>query len=162
MKKILGLFIALSVLTSSFASGIASSPASSKPLPLNASELMIPIGKDGKKISLLDLSQIRLKEFEKLSGHKMNFGEKIKFRIAQNQLAKSINQDNTVNVKKMNSLKHSKKSSDKKRQYSRTWLILLILALVCALLALIIPFFGILSIIFGVGFLLFFVLWLIE
>ena len=162
MKKILGLFIALSVLTSSFASGIASSPGSSKLSPLNASELMIPIGKDGKKISLLDLSQIRLKEFEKLSGHKMNFGEKIKFRIAQNQLAKSINQDNTVNVKKMNSLKPSKRATERSKKYLRTWLVLLLIAVVCVLLALIIPFFGILSIIFGLGALLFFILWVLE
>lgn len=162
MKQILGLFIALSVLTASFASGIAPSPASSKPAHLNASELFIPIGKDGKKISLLDFSQIRVKEYEKLSGQKMNFAEKIKFRVVQNQLAKSINNDNTLNLKKLNGLKHSKKSSDKRRQYSRTWLVLLILALVCALLALILPFFGILSLIFGIGFLLFFILWLIE
>lgn len=104
MKKILVLFIALAIFTTSFASGNSSVLPSKKPAKLNAAEVFIPIGKDGQKISLLDLSQMRVKELEILTGQKMKFKEKVGFRLAQNQLAKSISADGTINNKKMNKL----------------------------------------------------------
>jgi hypothetical protein len=162
MKQLFALFVALSLCTSTFASGSASVLPSSKPAPLNAAELFLPIGKEGMKISLLELSQIRVKDFEKISGRKLTFADKVKFRIGQSQLAKKINYDNTLNVKKLSSLKPSKKATERSRKYLRTCLILLLAAIVLALLALLIPFFGILSIVAGIGALIFFIMWIIE
>ena len=66
---------------------------------LKADEVYVPIGKTGQLISMADLSQINLKDFEKLSGQKMKFSEKITFKIGQRQLRKSINPDGTFNRK---------------------------------------------------------------
>jgi hypothetical protein len=95
MKKILALFVALSILTSSFASVIPTEA------PKKASEIFVPIGKTGKQISLLDLSQISLKDFEVVSGQKLKFAEKISFKLAQKQIRNSINSDGTLNNKKL-------------------------------------------------------------
>jgi len=66
---------------------------------LKADEVYVPVGKTGQLISLADLSQIKLKDFEKLSGQKMKFSEKITFKIGHRQLRKSINRDGTFNRK---------------------------------------------------------------
>lgn len=58
-----------------------------------ASEIFLPVGKTGKNISLLDISQIKIKDYEKLSGEKMNFFQRIGFKITQGQLRKSINKN---------------------------------------------------------------------
>jgi uncharacterized membrane protein YqaE (UPF0057 family) len=97
MKKILFLGVAFFILTASF----ASTEVTKKPA-VKASEVLIPIGKDGQKISLLDLSRIKAKELESLTGQKMKLGDKIGFKIAQRQLKKSINPDGTINNKKLN------------------------------------------------------------
>ena len=73
-----------------------------KPAKLNAADVMIPVGKDGKKISLLDLSQMKVKELEKITGAKMKLVDKVGFRVAQKQLRESIDADGTINSKKLN------------------------------------------------------------
>lgn len=96
MKKFLLLFVAFVVVTGSFASFNLIEPQK------KATEVFVPIGKSGLQISLMDLSQIKVKEFESLSGKKMKFVDKIGFKIAQRDLRKSINNDGTFNSKKLN------------------------------------------------------------
>ena len=69
--------------------------------PLKAKDILIPIGNTGQKISLLDLSRIKVKEAEALTGKKMSLLEKTSFRIAQRKLRMSINYDGTLNNKKL-------------------------------------------------------------
>lgn len=97
MKKILALVTALAIMTSSF----AAFPVFDKPTK-KASDIMIPVGKTGQTISLQDLSQISVADFQKLTGSKMRLVEKAGFKIAQRDLRKSINNDGTFNSKKVN------------------------------------------------------------
>ena len=88
---LLGLFI----LTNSFASVSIINP------PLKASEIYIPVGKTGQKISLLELSQISVKDFQVLTNHKMDFFDRLSFKAAQKQVRNKINHDGTINSKKV-------------------------------------------------------------
>jgi hypothetical protein len=67
-----------------------------------ATDVMVPVGKTGKFISLADLATISPKSFVELSGTKMNFAQKAVFKLSQKQLKKSINADGTINSKKLN------------------------------------------------------------
>ena len=69
--------------------------------PLKASEIYFPLGKSGQLISLQDLSVIKIKEFETLTGKKMKFFDKIGFKLSQNKLRNSINLDGTFSRKKV-------------------------------------------------------------
>jgi hypothetical protein len=66
-----------------------------------ASEIMVPVGKSGKVISLAELAAISPKSFAGLTGKKMNFAEKVGFKLSQRQLKKCINSDGTVNSKQL-------------------------------------------------------------
>lgn len=94
MKKVLFLFVAFAIFSTSFASSGFSS------LPKKASDIYLPVGKD-MRISLMDLSLIKVKDYEKISGNHLNFFERITFKAAQNKLRKSINEDGTVTNKKL-------------------------------------------------------------
>ena len=96
MKRFLVFLLAFSFVATSFASG-----ALVIVKPKKADEIMIPIGNTGQKISLLDLAQIKVKDFEALSGRHLSLVDKIGFKLAQRQLQKSINSDGTVNNKKL-------------------------------------------------------------
>ena len=61
--------------------------------PIKSSEVYIPVGKTGQLISILDLSQISVKDFEKLTGKKMKLAERVNFKLAQRELRKNINDD---------------------------------------------------------------------
>lgn len=105
MKRILGLFMALTVLTSSYAAGTASVlPSSKKPAKINAADVMIPVGKTGQQISLLDLSHMKVKEVEALTGQKMKLADKIGFKVAQKELSRSISADGTIDSKQLNKM----------------------------------------------------------
>ena len=95
MKKLLLLFLAFSITFSSFAFSTFS-------LVHKASDVYIPIGSTGQKISLLDLSKIGIKDFENLSGRHLNFFDRMGFKLAQRKLRKSINADGTIDNKKLN------------------------------------------------------------
>ncbi|HEX7458937.1 MAG TPA: hypothetical protein VF301_10915 [Ginsengibacter sp.] len=95
MKKLLSLFLLFSIAASSFAFSSFSFKAK------KASDVYIPVGSTGKEISLSDLSNISIKEFENLSGRHLNFLDKIGFKLAQRKLRKSINDDGTINNKKL-------------------------------------------------------------
>jgi hypothetical protein len=113
MKRTLTLLAAVCILgTSVFASGnmvvlpaakVSELPAKKAEVPVkNAADILIPVGKSGQKISLLELSQMKVKDFEKISGKEMKFTDKIGFKIAQKELRNSINNDGTINNKKLN------------------------------------------------------------
>lgn len=62
---------------------------------------MIPVGKKGELISLLDLSEMKVKDFELVSGKELNTVHTVGFKLAQREIRKSINADGTVNKKKL-------------------------------------------------------------
>ena len=78
--------------------------------PLKASEIYFPLGKSGELISLQDLSVIKIKEFETLTGKKMKFFDKVGFKLSQNKLRNSINLDGTFSRKKIE--KYFRKMAD--------------------------------------------------
>jgi hypothetical protein len=96
MRKLFVGFAALLMLTNSF----ASVPPSETP-GKNANQVFVPIGNTGKQISLYDFSRIRLRDFEKEAGYKLKFTEKVTFKLAQGELKQSINEDGTINSKRM-------------------------------------------------------------
>ena len=99
MKKFYGLLFALSLFTVSFASPNVLAPK--KPSKLDANAILIPIGEKGQTISLMDLSRIKVKELESITGEKMKLVDKIGFLAAQKQLRNSINADGTISSKKL-------------------------------------------------------------
>lgn len=104
MKRMLGLIMALSIFTASFAGTNSMVPAAKKPVTLNAADVLIPIGTTGKTVSLLDLSQMKVKELEALTGQKLKLADKVGFKLAQKQLSKTINLDGTLNSKKLSKM----------------------------------------------------------
>ena len=104
MKKILFLFVALATVASSYAVGnLVVPPVEKKPKVL-ASEVFIPIGKEGKKISLLELSELNVKELESLTGKQMKLADKVGFKIAQKKLRNSINPDGSFDNRKIDKM----------------------------------------------------------
>ncbi len=95
MRKCLLLVTAICFTFASIASLTPKNP------PLKASEVFIPIGTAGERISLLDLSQLKIREYQELTGKKMKLMDKIAFKAAQRQLKNSINYDGTFNSKKI-------------------------------------------------------------
>lgn len=124
---------------------------------------MIPIGKNGEKVSLMELSQMSTKNYEELTGRKMNLAKKIEFKLIQRNLRNSISENGTVKTKILGkAMAKAKKANAKTHKYLRIWLILLALAIVFAILGWVIGFFWILSTIAGIGAVVFFILWLIS
>ena len=91
MKKLMILFLAFLFLSNSFANISILTP------PKKASELFIPIGTTGQKISLMELSQINQTDLQTFTGRKMGIMEKIAFKAAQKELKNNINPDGTFN-----------------------------------------------------------------
>jgi hypothetical protein len=100
MKKTITFALSLMFLAVSF----ASAPSNPKPGPLNAAQIMIPLGKDGRKISLLELSRISKTELETITGRKMNGVQSLAFKGAQKKMKKGINSEGIVTGKKMKKL----------------------------------------------------------
>lgn len=100
MKKTIILFalIAFFSTTSSATSSIFGKPPKN---PIKASEVYLPIGKTGQFISLMELSQIKVKDYEAVTGKKMKFLDKVNFKIGQRELKKSINHDGTFSNKRV-------------------------------------------------------------
>lgn len=71
-----------------------------KTTPIKATEVFVPVGKTGRLISIMELSQISVKDFENLTGKKMKFVDKVNFKIAQRKLRKDINDDGSFTSKK--------------------------------------------------------------
>jgi hypothetical protein len=98
MKKIIFLLLFISMQLAALATlpPLISSP--------KASDVLLPIGFTGQKISLQELADINLKDFEKLSGQKMNLFGRLSFKMAQRELKQSISEDGTINNKKLQKL----------------------------------------------------------
>ena len=97
MKKIFLLLISGLFISSSFAIVIV--PKDKK---IYADQVFIPVGKTGKKISLAELSTIKLKNLQELTGNPLNFTEKLMIKAGQNKLRSSINPDGSLNIKRFN------------------------------------------------------------
>lgn len=96
MKKIVTLFVAFALAISSFAAFNITAPAN------NGSQIFVPVGKTGKKISLLELSKITIADFEALSGRDMSRLDEVGFKMAQKKLRKGMKVDGTIKSKKLN------------------------------------------------------------
>ena len=77
----------------------------------NAKEIMLPIGKTGKTVSLFDFSKLSANEYEKLANAKLGFFNKIAYKIAMKKLRKSIAADGTITDKKLRKLLKNKAKS---------------------------------------------------
>jgi len=108
MKKFLFLALAAFLSFSVFAAPAALNPT--KPKSPNAADVMIPIGKDGQQVSLLHLSKMSVKEVEEITGKKMKLADKLGFKVAQRQLKSNINEDGTLNNRKI--AKQAKRAAD--------------------------------------------------
>ena len=100
MKKTFILFLLFAVVSAAYSS-TNSIPLSSTNPSIKATEVYVPIGKNGQLISLMDLSQISVKDFENLSGKKMKMMEKVNFKMKQRELKKNINYDGSSSKKRV-------------------------------------------------------------
>jgi hypothetical protein len=111
MKRVftLSLGIVLAI-TTSFATSLSipvstvavtSSPAPEAAAAVKATDMRIPIGSTGKFINLQDLSTIKVADFEQLTGKKMGLLRRMEFKMAQRNIRHSINNDGTVNNKRL-------------------------------------------------------------
>jgi hypothetical protein len=96
MRKLSLLLFSLVVFTVSF----GTSTSEIKPV-LNANHIYLPVGKTGQKISLMELSRISMNDLQTLTNRKMNFFERLAFKAGQKKLKKSIDEDGTINKKKL-------------------------------------------------------------
>lgn len=101
MKRFFALIVLLSYSAFTFATSFPQSSRNPKNPVIHADQFYIPVGKTGKKISLLDLSKISVRELQSLTGQKMNFIDKMKFKLAQKKLRDNIDNDGTINNKKI-------------------------------------------------------------
>ena len=166
MKRIITLSLGVCFLATSFARTNVVLPTTKAPV-VNANTVMIPIGKNGQKVSLMDLSQMKVKEFEALSGKKLKLGQKIEFSLGQKQLRNSINADGTINAKKIAKVvakAKAKEMNDQSRRYLKLWLILLGVSIVLDIIAVaaVSPIIWVFGALAGLGALIFFILWLIA
>src|SRR6185312_673764 len=94
MKKFLFILAAIILVNASFAStGISV-------LPKKATDIYIPLG-NNNLISLLEISKMKIQDYEKLSGKHLNFFEKITFKAGQKKLKNSIAADGTITNKRL-------------------------------------------------------------
>ena len=101
MKRVFTLsvaFILVSV-TSFGASLVGSSVKAPARGPLLASDVHISVGNNGETVNLRELSTIKVADYEKLSGQRMNLIRRWEFKMAQKKLRHLINSDGTVNEK---------------------------------------------------------------
>jgi hypothetical protein len=101
MKKFLLILVALVSITNSFASGLSVVPPVKKQNKIKATDVFIPVGKNGQTISMMELSRMKVKDLEALTGNKMSLVDKVGFKLAQSQLRHSINEDGSFNNRKL-------------------------------------------------------------
>ena len=100
MKKAFILFLLMAIVSATYSS-TNSNPVSPKNPSINATEVYVPIGKTGQFISLMELSEIKVKDYEALTGKKMKMTEKVKFKMKQRELKKNINYDGSFSKKRV-------------------------------------------------------------
>ena len=127
MKRILIILVAL------FAINFNSTAVSSLSYdPSNANAIFIPMN-NNMQISLKDLSVISVKDYESITGQKMNFFKKITFKAGQKKLRNNIAADGTITNKK---LLKAFKNADATAGINGGWLVLgLLLGLIGVLLS---------------------------
>jgi len=110
MKRLTTLLAAFLLVVSSFAAAIvvpatgspaAVAPAATPAPLLKASDIRIPLNNTGKFINLQELADMKMADYEKLSGKKMNWIHRMEFKLAQRKLRHSINEDGTINNRKL-------------------------------------------------------------
>ncbi|HEY6505521.1 MAG TPA: hypothetical protein VIZ28_16215 [Chitinophagaceae bacterium] len=106
MKKVILLLATICIVVSSYAAISLEAP------PLRAGEVYIVVGKNGEKVSLLELSRMKASDVQELTGNKMKFFDKVGFSVAQRKLRQSINSDGTFNDKRIEKMMKKSKSSD--------------------------------------------------
>ena len=163
MKKILTLSLALSLLITSFAAETSIIVNPKKTPSPNANQILLPVGKNGEKVSLMDLSLMKAKDYEALTGKTMNLKDKLAFTIIQKKLRNSINPNGDIKTKLLGKVAlKAKKADEKTHKYLKLWLILLGLSIVLGIIGWAVPFFWVLSGLAGLGALIFFILWLLS
>lgn len=100
MKKLLAFVMAIAILNISF----AITPPIDGAKPMKATEIMIPFGKTGQTISLMEFSKMKPAEYEKLANVKLKFFDRIAYKMAMKKLRKSIAKDGTITNKKVASM----------------------------------------------------------
>ena len=164
MKQFLTLSFALCLLVvTSFAAGSASIVVPKKSPAPNANQILVPVGKNGEKISLMELSTMKAKDYEMLTGKKMNVSNKLAFTIIQKKLRNSINANGDIKTKILEkAVVKAKRADEKTHKYLKLWLILLGLSIVLGVIGWAVPFMWVLSGLAGLGALIFFILWLLS
>ena len=103
------------------------------------------------------------KNYEQLTGKKMNLAKKLEFKLIQRNLRNTISDNGTIKTKILGkALVKAKRANAQTHKYLKLWLILLGLAIVFGILGWVTGFFWILSTIAGIGAVVFFILWLIS
>lgn len=90
MKKIALFLVTIAFQLAAFAT------LSSSPGPMKASDVLLPVGKTGQKITLQELSMISIGDYQKLSGQHMSLFDRMGFKMAQRELRNSIREDGTL------------------------------------------------------------------
>lgn len=163
MKRIITLSLALSLLMTSFAAGTSIIVNPKKSPSPNANQILLPVGKNGEKISLMELSVMRAKDYETLTGKTMNLKDKLAFTIIQKKLRNSINPNGDIKTKLLGKFAlKAKKADDKTHKYLKLWLILLGVSIVLSIIGWAVPFVWVLAGLAGLGALIFFILWLLS
>jgi hypothetical protein len=108
MRKYLLLFVAL-LLTFSMQAAILvpnHSTAATATLPmtttpsLSADNLMVPLFKSGKSVSLSEFMNLTPSEYKDLTGEKMSFKERIELKLFQHRFKNAIAKDGTIDIQK--------------------------------------------------------------
>jgi hypothetical protein len=126
---------------------------------------MIPLGKTGKQVSLAELSRMKVRDYEALSGHKLKLVDKLGFKLAQRELKRTINPDGSFNQKKLEALNKKMAAgpaTEQSHHYLKLFILFLIISVVLGIIGLFVPFFWILSALAWIGTVIFFILWLIS
>lgn len=93
MKKFLLILISFVIFSDSFCFSVIKSPVT------QANQVFVYVGNSNAKISLLEISEISIKDYQKISGKHFNFFERLNFKNAQKKLRKSIKVDGTIDNK---------------------------------------------------------------
>lgn len=110
MKKLLTLLLLLSIGVSSFAA------SASKPESVSSADMIFPVGETAQQLSLRELSNMKLKEFEAVSGMDLSLKEKIAFKIAQKKLKNAINANETLDAAQLQKVITGKMAAGGKSQ----------------------------------------------
>lgn len=131
MKKLGILLLILAIGGMSFASYI--SPSATMP---KATEVYLPLG-NNVEVTLMELSTMKVKDYQQLTGKHLNLFQKMGFKIAQKKMRKAISSDGTINNKK---LAEMMASGDFTGDFNGGWFAIgILLGLIGVLLSYVIP-----------------------